>query len=81
MIEKSISYRSSIYYLYFYFLPNSYGRMSDHGGLVQILFEKFAFDHDPVSAGQDKIGIHIFVHDLPHLLLTNVKILRSFTQG
>ena len=27
MIEKSISYRSSIYYFYFYFLPNSYGRI------------------------------------------------------
>ena len=49
MIEKSISYRSSFYYLYFYFLPNSYGRMSDHGGLIQILFKKFAFDHNPIE--------------------------------
>ena len=81
MIEKSISYRSSIYYFYFYFLLNSYGRMLNHGGLVQILFKEFALDHDSVSACQDKISIHIFIHDLPHLLLTNVKILCSFSQG
>ena len=40
--------------------------MSDHGGLIQILFKKLALDHDPISAGQDKIGIHIFIHDLPY---------------
>ena len=55
--------------------------MSDHGSLVQMLFKEFALDHDPVSAGQDEIGIHIFAYDLPHLLLTDVKILRSFTQS
>ena len=36
MIETSISYRSSIYYFYFYFLPNSYGRKSDYVSFIPL---------------------------------------------
>ena len=55
----SISYRSPIYYFYFKISPNSYGRKSDHRCIVQVFFEQFFLDHDPVSVFQQEFGIDI----------------------
>lgn len=77
----SISYRSPIYYFHFKISPSSYGRKSDHGSFIQVFLEKLTLDHDPISIFQQEFGIHIFIHDLAHLLFTDVKILSGLTQG
>ena len=78
MIEKIISYRSLFYYFFFSVPPNSYGRMSDDRRGIQVFLKEFPLDHDPISTGQQEIGIHVFVNDLTHFLFTDVKIFGRF---
>ena len=80
MIEKIISYRSLFYYFFFSVPPNSYGRMSDDRRGIQVFLEEFSFNHDPVPAGQQEIGIHVFIHNLTHFLFTDVKVFGGFPE-
>ena len=80
MIEKIISYRSLFYYFFFSVPPNSYGRMSDDRRGIQVFLKEFPLDHDPISAGQQEIGIHVFVYDLTHFLFANMKVFGSFPE-
>ena len=45
---------------------------------IEVLLKKFSLDYGTITDHQNKVCIIIFIHDLPHLLFANVKVLCSF---